>query len=150
MDADTLTDLALRVLAREATEDERRTLEAKLASDPGSREEFAQLKITHDVLRLTASMTQAARAVEPPLPGHRLNELRTAVRQHFGPAKTGYRSTAPSRLFSPALRWLFAGGATTVLGLGTVLFCLADRSIEVGLYQTGLVRGPETALSAQD
>ena len=41
MDAESFTALALRVISREATDDERRAIEAELASVPARREEFA-------------------------------------------------------------------------------------------------------------
>lgn len=145
MDADSFTSLALRVISREATEDERRALETDLAASPSRREEFEQLKITHGLLRTVAPMSEAAHAQGPELPAYRLNELRTAVRQHFGPAK----SARPGG-FIPALRWILSGGAVAVLGVFVVLACLANRSIEVGLYGTDLVRGDNTALNPGD
>jgi len=49
MDADSFTALALRVIAGEAAADERRALEAELSSAPSRREEFEQLKLTHEL-----------------------------------------------------------------------------------------------------
>src|SRR5260370_819391 len=86
MDADSFTDLALRVLAGEATEGDRRALETELAATPARREEFEQVKLTQAVFRTVAPMAEAAHASEPELPAWRLNELRTAVRRPFGPA----------------------------------------------------------------
>lgn len=145
MDAESFTDLALRVISREATEDERRTLETELSASPSQRAEFEQLKITHDILRTTAPMSEATHAQEPALPAWRVNELRTAVRQHFGPAKA-----TTSASFFPSLRWIFSGGAVAVLGVIVVFISLADRSVEVGLYGTDLVRGDSTALNPGD
>ena len=42
MEAESFTALALRVISREATADERRAIEAELASVPARREEFAR------------------------------------------------------------------------------------------------------------
>jgi hypothetical protein len=154
MDAESFTALALRVLAGEATDDERRALEAELsqerASAPGRREEFEQLKITHEILRATAPMTEAARATTPDLPAYRVNELRTAVRQHFGPAGNRQKTAATSGGLIPVLRWIFAGSGVAALGVAAVVFCFANRSVEIGLYGTDLVRGGDKALSAQD
>ncbi len=145
MDAESFTDLALRVISREATEDERRTLEAELSAHSAQQAEFEQLKITHDLLRTTAPMSEAIHAQDPALPAWRVNELRTAVRQHVGPSK----SESTSRFF-PSLRWIFSGGVVAVLALVVVFISLADRSVEVGLYQTDLVRGDSAALSPRD
>jgi hypothetical protein len=134
MDAESFTELALRVIAGESTADEQRALEAELAAQPLLREEFEQLKITHDVLRVAAPMTEAVRATEPELPAYRLNELRTAVRQHFGPA--AHREKKASGGIIPALRWIFAGGGATALAVVAVLLIF--------------VRGGDTALAPSD
>jgi len=144
MDADSFTQLALRVLSREATAEEQRTLVAVLSSHPERREEFEQIKITHDLLRTTAPMMEAAQANGPELPSYRLNELRTAVRQHFGPVASRQGSSTGLRI--PGLRWILAGGATTVLAVVAVLLIFSDRSVEVGVYRTDLVRGGDIAL----
>lgn len=148
MDADSFTHLALRVLSREATADEQRALEAELSSNPKYRDEFEQMKITHDALRTIAPMTEAARATAPELPSHRLNELRTAVRQHFGPIAN--RQEKPALWGSLALlpRWFVAAGAMPAV-IAVVWLAFADRSVEVGLYRADLVRGAGTALSSE-
>jgi len=150
MDAELFNALALRVLAGEATDDERRALEAELASLPARREEFDQLKLTHGILRAAAPMTQAASATTPELPAYRVNELRTAVRQHFGPAANRKKNRAPFGEWIPAMRWLFAGSGVGALGFAVVIFCFANRTVEVGLYGTDLARGGDKALSAED
>jgi hypothetical protein len=149
MEADSFNDLALRVLAGEATDNERRALEAELSAHPERREEFGQLKRTHDLLRATAPLTGAVTAKEPELPAHRLNELRTAVRQHFGPATQRTKAASASGWIS-ALRWIFAGGGATALATIAVLLIFSNRSIEVGLYGTYLMRGGDAGLSPAD
>jgi hypothetical protein len=150
MDTASFTDLALRVISREASADERHALEAELASVPGRREEFDQLKMTHDILRATAPLTEAARATTPELPAWRLNELRTAVRQHFGPEESRQKNPAPFSGWIPALRWLFAGSGLGAIGFAVVVFCFANRTVEVGLYKTDLARDGSQALSSSD
>jgi hypothetical protein len=149
MDAETFQDLALKVLAGDATNEERRTLETECAANAAHRDEFEQLKVTHDVLRLTAPMTEATRATTPELPGHRRNELRTAVRQHFGPAAARQKREVPFGNWIPALRWFFAGSGVAAIGFAVVIACFANRTIEVGLYGSDTVRG-EQGLSATD
>jgi hypothetical protein len=150
MDAESFTELAVRVISREASDDERRALDAELASSPARREEFQQLILTHEILRATAPLTQAAQAISPGLPAHRVNELHTAVRQHFGPAANREKPATLSGFFLPILRWLFGGTAAGALAFAIVVFCFANRTIEVGLYGTGLARGGDNSLSAAD
>lgn len=149
MDAESFTDLALRVIAGETTNDERRGLEAELAS-PARREEFERLKSTGDLLRATAPMTEAAKATAPALPAHRLNELRTAVRQHFGPAAQRGKAKVVSGGFVGALRWVFAGGGAAAVAAAMILMVFSNRTIEVGLYAVDLARNGDKPLSAAD
>ena len=148
MDAETFNTLALRVIAGEASADDRHALEAELSAEPARREEFQQMQVTHDVLRTTAPMFEAGQATAPELPAYRLNELRTAVRQHFGPAAE--RSKKPTAAWVPVLRWLFAGTGFTAFGVAVVLMCFANRTIEVGLYGSDLARSGDQALMAKD
>ena len=147
MDADSFNALALRVIAREATDDERRALDAELASAPAHRAEFEQMKITHDVLRAAAPLAESTRATTPELPAHRVGELRTAVRQQFGAATRAKASG--STVWAHLLRWVFGGGALAALGFALAMFCFANRTIEVGMYGADQVRG-EQGLSARD
>ena len=148
MDAESFTNLALRVIAGEATPDDRRALETELSSAAPRREEFDRLKGTHDLLRATAPLAEAARAAAPELPAHRVNELRTAVRQHFGPAAK--RKDVGSTIWAHVLRWVFGGGALAALTFAVVVFSFANRTIEVGLYGTDLARDGDHSLSAND
>jgi len=148
MDADSFTSLAMRVISREATANERRALDAELTSNPARSEEFEQLQLTHDLLRATAPLTEAASATTPELPAHRVGELRTAVRQHFGPAAN--RKDAGSTIWAHVLRWVFGGGALAALTFAVVVFSFANRTIEIGLYGTDLSRDGAHSLSAQD
>ena len=149
MDADSFTDLALRVISGETTDNERQSLEAEFSAHPERREEFQQLKITHDILRTTAPMTEAAKATEPALPAYRMGELRTAVRQHFGPAARSQKTANAGGFFS-ALRWVFAGSGATLVAVAVIVVMFSNRSIEVGVYGTDLVRGEDAPLTAQD
>jgi hypothetical protein len=147
MDAETFTDLALRVIAGEASADERAALERELTGDAARRGEFEQLALMLDALRAAGPMTEAAKAAVPELPAHRVNELRTAVRQNFGPAAARQKRSTP---LLDAFRWLFAGGGLVGLAAIIVLLCFSNRTIEVGLYGTELARDGNQGLSAQD
>ncbi|HUB67101.1 MAG TPA: hypothetical protein VL981_06425 [Candidatus Methylacidiphilales bacterium] len=146
MDIDAFTDLALRIIAGEADVDDRRAFEAEMAADPARREEFAGLQMTHRLLGVALPMTEAARATGPELPAYRINELRTAVRQHFGPAAS---RAGKSRSPFLVLRWIFAGGAAAVIGAIMVMILFSDSTVEIGLYRTDLMRGNNAALTPE-
>jgi hypothetical protein len=153
MDAESFTTLALRVIAGEATAEERRALEAELSRDEISsqrRDEFVRLRDAYEISRIAAPMAAATSVTEPQLPAHRVNELRTAVRQHFGPAANRDKEAAPLITWGYALRWLSAGTGFAIVGVAVLLFCFANRTIEVGLYGSDLARDGEKALSQQD
>jgi len=150
MDTDSFTKLALRVLANEATEGDHRSLKAELTLNPERREEYEQLRITHDVLRTAAPMADAALAREPELPAYRLNELRSAVRQHFKAEVLRDKETSSARSLKLFLRWLLAGGGVTALAAVVIFLCVANRSIEVGLYQTDQVRSEGASIEPGD
>ena len=59
MSPESFTDLALRVIAREATDEEHRAIEAEVAASTARREEFEQLKISHEILLATVPMAGA-------------------------------------------------------------------------------------------
>src|ERR1700761_2191768 len=145
MDADTFTELALRVIAGEATADDRATRERELSAAPSRRAEFDQLALTFHAIRTAAPMNEATQAAAPELPAYRVHELRTAVRRHFGPL-TAVRHTP----LLDALRWLFAGGGLAGLAALVVLFCFANRTIEVGLYKSDLERSPDKHITQDD
>jgi len=147
MDVESFNDLALRVIAGEATVTERQALETEISAHPERRDEFEQMKITHDVLRTTAPMTEAARATGPELPAYRVGELRTVVRQHFGPATARQKSSGG---LVNVLRWILAGGGATALTVLVVVLNLSGRTIEVGMYKSDTVRNGEVALTPQD
>jgi hypothetical protein len=147
MDVETFNTLALRVIAGEASADDRYALEAELSAEPARSEEFQQMQVTHDILRLTAPMSDAALAATPELPVWRVNELRTAVRQHFGPAANRPVKTSA---WAPALRWIFGGTGFAAFGAAVIILSFANRNIEVGLYGSDLVRNGDHALTAQD
>ena len=142
MDADTFTELALRAIAGEATAGDRTALEQELSGDAARRAEFDQLQALFNA----APMADAVRATEPALPAHRVNDLRTAVRQHFGPAT----ARKPASPLLDAFRWLFAGGGLVGLAAIIVLLCFSNRTIEIGQYGTDTLRNGEQGLSAQD
>jgi hypothetical protein len=153
MDPESFTTLALSVIAGEATAEERQALEAELSREDGSaqrRQEFAELQRLHGLLRTVAPMAEATKAVEPELPAYRVNDLRTAVRQHFGPAANRGKEAGSTFTWGYAFRWLTAGTGFAIVWVAVVLFAFGNRTIEVGLYGSDLARDGNTALSQQD
>lgn len=146
MDAESFTKLALRVLAGEATEGERRTLDALVSEDPSWQAEFEQIRVTVDVLRTTAPMAEAAGATEPELPAYRLNELRTAVRQQFGPVAERAKVSVSPGFWIPVWRRIFAGGGAMAVAAVVIFLTCANRTIEVGYYRADQVRGANVSL----
>ena len=147
MDAENLKELALRVIAHEASAEDRAVLAAEVAADPERAKEFDQFVLEINALRTTAPMAEAVRAAAPELPAHRINELRTAVRQHFGPAVAPAR---PANALLDGLRWLFAGGGLTGLAAIIVVLCLSNRTIEYGGYADSLQRDGVHSLTQAD
>jgi hypothetical protein len=147
MDVETFNELALRAIAHEATVEDQAALAAEISANAERQKEFADFERLVHALRTTAPLTEAARAAAPDLPAYRLNELRTAVRQHFGPAVGRPR---PANALLNGLRWLFAGGGLAGLATLIVLLCFSNRTIEVGSYADDLVRGGEHPLTQAD
>jgi hypothetical protein len=48
------------------------------------------------------------------------------------------------------LRWVFGGGGLAAAIFAVVMFSFANKTIEIGLYKSDLVRGGQQGLSAQD
>jgi anti-sigma-K factor RskA len=150
MDADSFDVLALRALSREASDEERRELETRMIADPALREKFRQLKITYEIVRTVAPLSEAGQVREPGLPAWRVNELRTAVRRHFGSASTRRNRFDAATTLPAAWRWLCAGGGIAALAAIITLLAISDRFVEVGFYRADAVRGGEAVLTAQD
>ena len=146
MDADTFTDLALQVLAGNADAATRQSLDRAMEADPQLRARFADLKLTHDAFLVAAPLATAESAAQPELPAYRVNELRTAVRQHFGPAKNRAGQPHPHFLL---LRRLWVTGVMAGLALVLAQMFLSDRSVEVGLYRSDVMRGDNGDVTPQ-
>lgn len=147
MDNETFHELALRVIAGEATDHDRQTLEVELSAHPELRADFDQLKVTHDVLRTTVPIIDSLQAQGPELPAYRVNELRTAVRRHFGPAAA---RKASSFGFANALRWIVSGGGVAALAVFIVLLNFSNHTIEIGVYSSDQMRSSDSTQVPRD
>lgn len=133
MKTDEFQELALKVLAREATAVESAVLQSEVAKDASRRREFDELRAAMSLLREAGTVAGATRATTPELPKYRMNELRDAVRLHFlvKPSEKPERSLLPL-----PLRWLLGTGFTGAALACLLLWVSASRQeIEVGMYK---------------
>ena len=83
MAADEFNLLATKMLADEATPEERARLEAVLAAEADRAAEFAELQAVWLALREVGPLAQAMEAPPLPIPEPRLKKLRQVVREEF-------------------------------------------------------------------
>ena len=130
-------DLAMKVIARQATDAERAELDALLAREPGRKTEFEQLKAEVRVTREALPLVNATEATEGELPAYARGRLQTKVRQTLG------RSVAkkePNRSFAWGLRWWLGLSAATAVVVLVVLPGLRTPSgpvIQVAMLDLG-------------
>ena len=142
-------DLALKVLAGEATSEEAQELRRELEKSPEAQSEYEDLKGVFQLLHTTAPLTDALQARDPVLPAHALESLHTARRRVF--REQARRAQAPSFSLSAylaghlslILRIVFACGAMVVLFISMQVSNLSDGSVEVGMYREDSTRGGE-------
>ena len=117
--------LAMKVLGGEATLDEQKQMSEILQRDETAKKQFAELKEAHQILQEVAPLEQAIDAQAPPLPEHRLGQLRSAVRCETKKDSVAYRETFSLKTWwqksfcSPAFA---VAGATLVLTMGILLW----------------------------
>src|ERR1700757_822284 len=104
-------DLAVKVIAHQASEVERTDLEAILADKPELRAEFIRLEkdalVAKDVLPLVAACT----ASTGQFPAYARERLQTTVRQTLGRPK----SEGPDRSLAWGWRWVLGLAAATAV-----------------------------------
>ncbi len=139
MDNKDFQELALRVLANDASATESAFFQSMLAKDPARSQEFKEIKETMALLRNAAPVAGALDAKGPELPAYRMNELRDAVRAEFRDKKSA-TSTSPQPWLS--FKWMFASGfAGAALVCMLVFTVMGHREIEVGMYEGYIMRG---------
>jgi len=85
MNADRFFDLAMRVIARQATKSERAELDALVAEQPELKAEFERLQADVRLAREVLPLVGATQATTPGLPGYARGRLHTKVLKTFGP-----------------------------------------------------------------
>jgi hypothetical protein len=149
MNDDYFFDLAMKVIARQATEAERAELDALVARQPGLKAEFERLQADVRLAREVLPLVSATEATAPELPAYARGRLQTKVRETLGqpPAHGG----APEEDALGTLwkwRWILglaAATAVVVLFLLPVLSSSAPPMIQVAMLDTaGATRGSDT------
>jgi anti-sigma-K factor RskA len=145
MNDDQFVDLAMKVIARQATEAERAELDALVARQPELKAEFERLQAEVRLAREVLPLVSATEATAPELPAYARGRLQTKVRETFG------RPQAPEEDAVGTLwkwRWILglaAATAVVVLFLLPVLSSSAPPMIQVAMLDTvGATRGSDT------
>lgn len=142
-------DLAMKVIARQATDAERSELEARLASEPALRAEFERLQVDVRVAKDALPLVKATQATAGELPAYARGRLQTKVRQTLGRPET---AETPSRQRERRAIWnwrwaLGLAAATAVVLLVALPMFRAPTApvIELAMLDVaGDTRGGET------
>jgi hypothetical protein len=112
-------DLAMKVIARHATNEERANLNALLAQEPELRAEFERLETDARVAKDALPLITACTASTAEFPAYARERLQTAVRQTLGRPESVAKE--PYRSLARGWRWgLGLAGATAVVLLVAV------------------------------
>lgn len=137
-------DLAMKIIARQATDAERAELEALLARDPDLHAEFARLETDARVAKDTLPLVDAMQAATGELPAYARGRLQTKVRQTLGRPESAEKE--PDRSLAWGWRWvlgLAAATAVVVLVLIPALKTSSEPIIQVAMLDTGATRGSD-------
>jgi hypothetical protein len=145
MNDDHFFDLAMKVIARQATEAERAELDALVVWQPDLKAEFERLQAEVRLAREVLPLINATEATAPELPAYARGRLQTKVRETLG------RPQAPEEDALGTLwkwRWILglaAATAVVALFLLPVLSKSAPPMIQVAMLDTaGATRGSDT------
>jgi hypothetical protein len=149
MNDDRFFDLAMKVIARQATEAERAELDVFVARQPELKAEFERLQADVRLAREVLPLVSATEATAPELPAYARGRLQTKVRETLGrPLVAG---ETPQEAASGMLwkwRWvlgLAAATAVVALFLLPVFTSSAPPMIQVAMLDTaGATRGTDT------
>ena len=117
-------DLAMKVIARHATNEERANLNALLAQEPELRAEFERLETDARVAKDALSLITACTASTADFPAYARERLQTAVRQTLGRPESVAKE--PHRSLAWGWRW----------GLGLTGATAAVLLVAVSVFQT--------------
>ncbi len=138
-------DLAMKVIARQATDAERAELDALLAREPELRAEFARLQADARVTKDALPLVDATQATTSELPAYARGRLQTKVRQTLGRPAV---EKEPDRSLAWGWRWvlgLATATAVVLLLLFPVLRTTTVPIIQVAMLDiAGSTRGQES------
>jgi hypothetical protein len=138
-------DLAMKVIARQATEAECAELDALAARQPKLKAEFERLQADVRLAREALPLASATEATAPELPAYARGRLQTKVRETLGRPPVP-EDDALGRLWK--WRWvlgLAAATAVVVLCLLPILNRSASPMVQVAMLDTaGATRGSDT------
>ncbi len=136
-------DLAMKVIAGQATEAERAELDALLAREPESKAEFERLQADVRVVKETLPLVSATEGVVGELPAYARERLQTKVRQTLG-RPAGEKE--PEHTLAWGWRWVL-GLATAAVVLVVLPFFRAPTGPGIQLAMldvAGATRGSGT------
>jgi hypothetical protein len=138
-------DLAMKIIARQATDAERAELDAMLARLPELKREFERLQADVRTAKDTLPLVEAAQATAGELPAYARGRLQTKVRQTLGrPAA----EKEPDRSLAWGWRWVLGLAAATAAVVFVILPALRPQPetvIQVAvLDMAGTIRGAAT------
>jgi len=146
MNDDRFFDLAMKVVAQQATAAEQAELDGLLASRPELRTELEQLRSASRLAKEALPLVSATEATAGELPGYARGRLQTKVRETYGTAQTAEKE-GPKEAFG-SWRWLLGlATATAVLALIVLpsLFPKPRVSVQVAMLDlAGTTRGKDT------
>jgi hypothetical protein len=149
MNDDHFFDLAMKVIARQATEAERAELDALVARQPDLKAEFERLQTDVCLAREVLPLVSATEATAPELPAYARGRLQTKVRETLG--RPPVHGEAPEKDALGTLwkwRWMLGLAAATAivaLFLLPILISSAPPLIQVAMLDTaGATRGSDT------
>jgi hypothetical protein len=149
MNDDHFFDLAMKVIARQATEAERAELDARVARQPELKAEFERLQTDVRLAREVLPLVGATEATAPELPAYARGRLQTKVRETLGrPLVPGGASEENALGTLWKWRWVLGLAAVTAvvaLLLLPVFSTSAPPMIQVAMLDTaGATRGSDT------
>jgi hypothetical protein len=144
-------DLAMKVIARQATDTERAELDALLAREPDLRAEFERLETDARVAKDAMPLIAACTASTGEFPAYARERLQTAVRQTLGRPKSAAKDSPqdlPDRSLAWGWRWVLSLAIATavVLLLAIPIFRTMNAPvIQLAILDTGGgTRGADT------
>ena len=150
MNDDHFFDLAMKVIARQATEAERAELDALVVWQPDLKAEFERLQAEVRLAREVLPLINATEATAPELPAYARGRLQTKVRETLGRAQVP-RAAPEEEALGASWKWrwilgLAAATAVVALFLLPVLSKSAPPMIQVAMLDTaGATRGCDTS-----